>query len=594
MPKPKVIGQPISSQHFTLGINTIADLLAPTLGPIGGIVCNQRDFKRQPELLDDSATTVRRILNLGDTRADVGAMLMRSMIWRVVQRAGDGGATAAVLARDLYADALRVIAGGANAMQVAKGVNLGVDAAVKAIRSQARPVNYENELAAVALTVVQEPGLAAVLGEMSYLLGPDAHVTIEKYVAAYLQQSYHPGATYKSQFASMYFYTDAVQHTAILPGGYLVLVDGRLDTTEQIVAILKAAKAAGAKALTIVAGNFTDEIIGILVANSRNQDLAARNDAQLNGAQQNGNAEASQSSGPHATANMTEANKDKKKASDAKQEKMLIVGVKLKDVGDDRRAAYDDLGMVTGATVFGRDWSKPLEDITADDLGKVLRTEVTKDLLHVVPERFHTPEVQEKTAELRHRLGQMTLDDEQRPLLVKRLSALSGGMGVLKIGAESKLARDVQAASAERALKVLSAAQHGGVVPGGGAAFFHAISALDAVKEEADIRGGPLGADVRFGVEMVQRALQAPLRQILENAHVSAPSWQMELIREAGPTATYDVMTGSVGDAFELGVLDVTNVLETVLRTAASSALMALTTDTIVYHKNPKEELNLG
>ncbi|MEX1020894.1 MAG: TCP-1/cpn60 chaperonin family protein, partial [Litorilinea sp.] len=250
MPKPKVIGQPTASQHFTLGIDTIADLLAPTLGPVGGVVCNQRDYKRQPELLDDSATTVRRILNMGNPNADVGAMLMRSMIWRVVQRAGDGGATAAVLTRELYADALRIIAGGANAMQVAKGVNLGVEAAVKAIRRQARPVNHENELAAVALTVMQEPALAAILGEMSYLLGPDAHVTIEKYVASYLQQSYHPGASYKAQFASMYFYTDPVQRTAILPAGYLALIDGRLDSVDQLVAILKSAKSVDGKSLT--------------------------------------------------------------------------------------------------------------------------------------------------------------------------------------------------------------------------------------------------------------------------------------------------------------------------------------------------------
>ncbi|OUC07431.1 hypothetical protein RY27_14960, partial [Litorilinea aerophila] len=168
-----------------MGINVLADLLAPTLGPLGGVVANQRDHQRRPELLDDSATTVRRILNLGDPRADVGAMLMRSLVWRVVQRAGDGGATAAILARAMYTEAIRLISAGANPMRLARGVNLAVDAATQALKQQARPVTHENELAAVALTVIREPALAAVLGEMSYLLGPDAHVTIEKYVASY-------------------------------------------------------------------------------------------------------------------------------------------------------------------------------------------------------------------------------------------------------------------------------------------------------------------------------------------------------------------------------------------------------------------------
>ena len=258
MPKPKVIGQPTSAHHLNMGMNALADLLAPTLGPVGGIVANQRDFKRSAELLDDSATAVRRILNLGDPRADVGAMLMRSMVWRVVQRAGDGGATAAVLSRAIYRDALRVLASGANAMQVAKGVERAVAAAVKSLQAQARPVNHENDLAHVALTVIRDPDLAAVLGEMSYLLGPDAHVTIEKYVAAYLQQFYHAGASYRAQIASMYFYTDAPQKSAILPAGAIALVDGKLETAEDVVPILRAAVQSGARSLTIVAGNFSE------------------------------------------------------------------------------------------------------------------------------------------------------------------------------------------------------------------------------------------------------------------------------------------------------------------------------------------------
>jgi chaperonin GroEL len=153
-------------------------------------------------------------------------------------------------------------------------------------------------------------------------------------------------------------------------------------------------------------------------------------------------------------------------------------------------------------------------------------------------------------------------------------------MGVLKIGTESKLDREVRAQNAERTLKVLSAAQHTGTVPGGGAAYFHAISALDDVEAEED---------VRIGVQIVQRALEAPLRQILENAHVPSSSVVMEQIRQAGPSATYDVISAQVIDAYEGGVLDVAGVLTTVLHTAASAALMALTTDTIVYHKNPKQ-----
>jgi len=252
MPKPKVVQQPNTTKHLTKGINAMADLLAPTLGPIGGLVANQRDFQRKPELLDDSATAVRRILNLGDPRADVGAMMMRSMVWRVVQRAGDGGATAALISRAIYQDANRMIAGGANAMRLAKGVNLGVEAAINSLKAQARKVTHENDLAKVALTVIRDPAMAAVLGEMSYLLGPDANVTIEKFVAPYLQQFYHAGATIRATIASMYFYTDPALKSAVAADGGLVLIDGKLETAEEAVAILQAAQDAGVQSLPLL------------------------------------------------------------------------------------------------------------------------------------------------------------------------------------------------------------------------------------------------------------------------------------------------------------------------------------------------------
>ena len=362
MPKPQVIGQPTTAKHFSLGINAMADLLAPTLGPVGGVVANERNATSKPEILDDSATSLRRILNMGDPRMDVGAMMMRSTVWRVVQRTGDGGATTAILMRALYHEAMRMIAAGANAMQLAKGVNLGVETATQALIAQARPIATEDDLANVAATVIRDSELAAVVGEMSYLLGPEAHVTIEKFVAPYLQQFYHPGANYRATIASMYLYTDQVQRRSILPNGVIALVDGRLDRQEQIVSILDAALKSEAKSLTVVANSFSDEVIGVMVANSRKQQS------------ENG-----------------------KEKSDGKERKLVIVGATPKDVGDARRAVYDDLAMLTGASVLGREWSVPIGMMTGEHLGFVTRSEVTKDMLHIVPQNM-SPDVLEKAA----------------------------------------------------------------------------------------------------------------------------------------------------------------------------------------------------
>jgi chaperonin GroEL len=426
-------------------------------------------------------------------------------------------------------------------------------------------VSHEDDLAKVAVTVIREPSLAAVLGEMSYLLGPDAHVTVEKYVAPYLQQFYHAGATFRSQIASMYLYTDPTQKSAVAPAGLIALVDGKLDHVDDVLPILRAAMQSGARSLTIVAGHFSEAVIGLLVTNSRQSEAAnqvGKNGSGLNGAG---------------------GNDQEKNGKKAESKKPVIIAVKPKDVGDARRAVFDDLALATGGEVLGRTWTKPAAQATIAELGRVQRAEFNGERLHVLPDNQFSPEVQQRCAELRARLAAMTLDDENRGVVVQRLAALTGGMGVLKIGAESKLDREVRAQNAERALKVLSAAQHTGVVPGGGAAFFHCIPALD----ELDAEG-----DQRFGVQIVQRSLEAPLRQILDNAHLPSSSVVMDQIRRAGSTATYDVVKGEVVDAYDAGVLDVAGVLTTVLQTAASSALMALTTDTIIYHRKPQQAMN--
>jgi chaperonin GroEL len=454
-----------------------------------------------------------------------------------------------------------MMAAGANAMRLAKGVNLGIEATVKSLQAQSRSVAHENDLANVALTVIHDPSLAAVLGEMSYLLGPDAHVTIEKFVAPYLQQFYHAGATIRAQIASMYLYTDSAIKSAVAANGGLVLIDGKLDKVEDAIAVLQAANEAGVKSLTIVAGQFSDAVISLFVTNSRQGDMAKKGGARSGSSNGNGNG----------------------KEKEEESKKPVIIAAKPKDVGDLRRAVFDDMALATGGEVLGRTWSRAVSQIRASDIGRIQRAEVSTELLMIVPEDQNSEVVRVRCAELRAQLAKMTLDDEGRSAVVQRLAWLNGGMGILKIGTESKLDREVRAQNAERTLKVLSAAQHTGMVPGGGAAYFHAIPALDEVEAEDD---------VRFGVQIVQRALEAPLRQILDNAHVPSSSVVMDQIRQHGPTATYDVMSAQVVDAYEGGVLDVAGVLTTVLQTAASGALMALTTDTIVYHKNPKQATN--
>ncbi len=539
MNKPQVVGQPTTHRDIMVGINMIADLLAPTLGPNGGTVASSSSSSRV-ELLDDASTIVRRIISLGHPRKDIGAMVMRSLIWRVGQRAGDGGATAAVIARAIYQEGVRLSNAGFNSIRMARGIEQGVKIVHESLRQQARPIAGETDLASVARTITKDDSLSAILGEMSYLLGPDAHIVIEKYVAPYLQRRYIAGAHYGAEIRSMYFYTQPEQKRALLTDVALAIVDQRLTETAQVVPLMEAALEKGFKSLVIVAGEVSGAALGALVTNQQ---------------------------------------------APPEQKKLSTLAVKLKVVGDELRWAMADLALLTGATVLGPNTNRSAASALASDLGTALRVEFASNSIVVVAPESKRAEVQMEVTKLRQHIVESSLDAEDRPKHIKRLGALTGGVGELKIGAHAKHERAVREAQAERSFKVLSSAQRGGVVAGGGAALFHTIPALRAAAaQETD-------EHLAAGLRVLAAALEAPIKQIVINSGRGVPGVAMQQVRDGGISTTFDAMSGKVVDAFQTGILDVTDVIAQMVHIAASGAMMALSTDAIVYHRKPKESL---
>lgn len=537
---PKVVGLPDSQKQISFGINTIADLLAPTLGPIGGHVASGQETGSRVELIDDAATIVRRIISLGSAERDVGAMLMRSMVWRVGQRAGDGGATAAVLARAIYCDGMRMITSGVNATRLARGIEKGVRIATEALRAQTNSIVSEDELAALARAITKDDQLSAVLGEMSYLLGPDAYVVIEKFVAPYLQRRYIDGARIPAEIQSMYFYTEPTQKKTVLNAPAVAILDERLKETDQVLRLMEGALAQNAKSLVIVAMEVSGSALGALVTNHRQPE-------------------------------------DKRK--------LEICAVKLKPVGQELRWAMTDLATLTGATLLGPNQERSSTRARTDDLGRALRFEFSNNSAIFVAHDTQRTETLEEIAKLRKFISDLPLSDEERPKLIKRLGTLTGGVGELKIGAHTKGERELRQVQSERAFKVLSEALRGGVVAGGGAAFLHASSSLiTAAAAEPD-------EDVAEGMRVLARSLSQPLRQIVINSGHTAPEVVVNQVREGDIKTTYNALNHQVVCAYEQGILDATDVLAKVLHIASSGAMMALSTDAIVYHKKPKEEM---
>lgn len=523
-----------------IGINMIADLLAPTIGPTGGAVASGPTAGNRVEMLDDASTIVRRIISLGNQRTDIGAMVMRSLVWRVGQRAGDGGATAALIARSLYREGVRMANAGFNSVRMARGVEQGVRVALADLEKQAHPITGETDLAAVARTITKDEALSAVIGEMSYLLGADAHIVIEKFVAPYLQRRYIAGAHFSAEISSMYFYTQPEQRRAVLTAPAIAIFDERLKDAEQILPVMEAAVQQGHKALVVIASEVSGAALGVMVANQQ---------------------------------------------APAEKKKLSTLAVKLKVIGQELKWALTDLALLTGATVLGPQHVRSGAKALPTDLGTTQRAEFANKGVVVVAHDSKRADIQDEVLRLRHLITNTPLDDEDRPKYMRRLATLTGGVGELKIGAHVKSEREVRETQATRAFKVLSAAQHGGVVAGGGAALYHAIPAVLAAAESERDEG------VAQGMRLVAHAMAAPLEQIITNGGRGVPKVIMQQIRDGGPTTTFDVFAGKVVDAYVSGVLDVADVLGKVLHIAASGAMMALSTDAIVYHRKPQQSM---
>lgn len=536
--RAQVVGQPHAQRQFLTGIHIVADLLAPTLGPLGGRVAGSANANAKYELFDDAGTIVRRLLSLGTPQADIGAMLMRNMIWRMEQRFGDGGAAAAVLAREIAVRGVRLQAAGINPMELSRGLQVAAAAAVGALKAQAQPISSEEELARLAYAVTGHQPLSAVLGEMRFLLGPEGHIQIDKLVAPYLERRYIAGAHFKAQISSMYFYTDAAQRDAVLTTPAVALVDEPLQSAEAALALLEAALAIGATALLILAPEISGPALNLLVTNQQ---------------------------------------------APADKRKLALLGAKLTATANERGAQLTDISVLTGAALLGQGRLRSVHSARAEDLGQATRVEFAHEGLTIVAQDAHRAALRDEAAAVQTRLAAMPISDADRPELTRRLATLTGGVGELKIGASSQLERTLLFDTATRALHVLTAAQRSGVVAGGGAALVHALPAL---------RDLPLEGDRRMGASLLAECLDAPLRQIAHNAGVDSPAVIAHRVAEAGAPAAFDAFTHAIVDGPAHGVADAAEVVIGILLNAVSCALMALTTDTIVYHRAPEQSLN--
>lgn len=530
---PKVILAPHAGAALKDGFDQMSRLLEMTMGPTRGVVFNSTTLKPTPEPITDAATIARRITELPGRGQNMGAMLLRNLVWRVHQRVGDGSATTAVLAQAILEQASRYVSAGASAVRVQAGIQEATQRVIARLNEMAVPVTSQEQLVSVAYTATREPEISFILGEMFDLLGQHAHVVVEKYMAPYLEREYINGGQWQAKLISPHLITTPGSAKAVGRDCNVILFNGNLSTAQEVLPLIKILSEKEQKNLLLVAQKISGEALNILVATYV----------------QNKN-------------------------------KLQFVLVDLLRAGENALNDLQDLSTLTGARLFNPETGDRLTAIKPADMGSAQRAEANTESLVVTGGKATPAALAEQINGLQKYLDSLAFDDKQRQEIKMRLGRLSGSSGILKIGAHTQNERDILHQKAVKGVQTLHNAQKAGVLPGGGTAFLHCISMVEKM-ECAD-------EDERMGYRAVAHALWRPFEQLLKNARESNSRRLAHEITNAAPGLVFDLYQRKIRPAVEAGVLDPAQMLIVSLETASSGAQMALSTNVLVLKRNPK------
>ena len=528
MPTPALVFGAAAHAQLLIGFTAVTRAIAATLGPSQGAILSSLG-RAAPEPLTDSATIARRIMALPDRRANVGAMLARNLVWRQHQLAGDGGATALVLAHAILTCAHRYAEAGMHVMALRAGIQAAAATATDMLRSMSRPVAGECDLAAVAFTATGERRISALLGEIYDILGPDASVTVEELVAPYLEREYHHGGQWLAFLASPYLMTSQEERVAVLSSACVALYAGDVETLNEVRPLLEILGEHGHTQLLLVANRIAGDALSALVQNHQ-------------------------------------------------RGRLRVVAATMRRPGELNRADFADLGALTGARVLDPALGETLRSIGAADLGSSERVKADVTALTVMNRRDAAP-LRTHIAALRAQIAAgYAGDDAERTELRQRIGRLSGGVATLKIGAATAVETTVLRQRAAQGIGAITSALRDGLAPGGGVA----LLACAAAAAGARVQG-----EAAYGASAVADALAAPLRRIAQNAGQD-PDAVLAEVRRYGLGYGYDAIAGRVVKMADAGIYDSVGVLTAAISVAASAAAIVLTTDTLVLKRAPE------
>ena len=507
------------------GIDQLANTVKVTIGPKGRNVVLGRKYGA-PQVTNDGVTIAKEV-ELEDPFENMGAQMIREVATRTNDVAGDGTTTATLLAQAITREGLKNLSAGANPMVMRKGIEKAVDAAVEAIKANSVPVEGSSAIARVGTVSSGDESVGALIAEAMEKVGTDGIITIEESKTAETELEVVEGMQFDRGYISPYMVTDTDKMQAVLDDAFLLITDKKISSIQEILPILEPVVKAGKK-MIIIAEDVEGDALATLLLN------------RLRG-------------------------------------NFNVVCVKAPGFGDRRKAMLQDIAVMTGGTVISSELNMELAEASLNDLGRAHQVVITKDTTTIVDGQGNPNAIAARAHEVRSAIATTTSEYDKEKLM-ERLAKLTGGVAVIKVGAQTEIAMKEQKLRVEDALNAARAAVEEGIVAGGGTAQVNAISAVEELI-------ATLHGDEKTGAKIIAAALQAPIRQIAQNAGVDG-SVIYERVKNSGKVGFgYNAYTEEFVDMIEAGIVDPTKVTRSSLINAASVAACVLTTESLVVDK---------
>jgi len=515
------------------GVDKLANAVKVTLGPRGRNVILDKGFG--PPTITNDGVSIAKEIELEDRIENLGAEVVKEVASKTNDVAGDGTTTATVLAQAIITEGLKNVAAGANPLLIKRGIELATDKVVEFLKKISKPVTSKDEIAKVATIAAEDHEMGNLIAEIIEEIGKDGVITIEESKSFGFQKEIVKGLQFDKGYASHYLVTDPEHMKAELEDPYILITDKKITSLQDILPALEKVAATGQKNMVIIADEIEGDALATLVVNKLRGIFNA-------------------------------------------------LAVKAPGFGDRKKEILEDIACVTGGKVMSEEIGLKLENIELSMMGRARKVISTKDNTTIVEGKGDKDQINARINQIKEQLK--TIDSEwDKEKLQERLAKLSGGIAVLKVGAPTETEQRSKQHKAEDALAATKAAIEEGIVPGGGVALLRAAQALDeenAKVDESENKNNELGREIRTGIAILKKAIEAPLRQIALNAGVDDGVVVAQIKANENENYGYNALTLQFVDLVKIGIIDPTKVVRSALQNAASAAATLLTTETTI------------